>query len=145
MSETEFKNYISLYVFEDIVYFPYEKSNENEVIELLNLLSCNIQGGGSDEKYTNKCYHLNMCGVSKNDIAGLLHEGTLKFIIDADDNNYTQYVKDDYYYRLIQFKNSDKYGLLKQMDDNNDTQRFKIKNSIMRWVMRGGVINPLYE
>ena len=41
-----FKNYISISIHEDICYFPVSDSNEDEVIELLNMLSCNFPYGG---------------------------------------------------------------------------------------------------
>ena len=138
-----FKNYISIFLYESTYYFPFQTGKDTEIIELLNLLSCNFPHGGyPDEQYLKfNSYYLNRSNVSKKDIVGPLHEETLKFIINSDENNYTNLVDDLYYDRLIQFKHSKKYQTITQMESKKDPTRFSLKNDIMRWIIHGNYKN----
>lgn len=142
-TKNDFKHFIDVMLYESDYYFPCDIENSDEIIELLNILSININPTDPIMNKLHDFYYLNKFGISKkHNLTKKLHAPTLKFACSvADGNNFMNYVEPSYYERLIKFKNSNKVDLIKQLDQNKDPARYKIKDDIMSWIISDYPIN----
>ena len=134
--QEETKICISIHLGESLYYFPCEDTNVYETINLLKMLSCD-----NDVEEINGEYlylYLNQHDVSIKNIEKMrLQISTLKYVLSSNENTYLEFAEDNFFERLIEFKNSDNFNTLKQMELTKDLKRFDLKNDIMKWIICG--------